>query len=82
MGLGRCPGQDTINFTPDDVFEVPCPACGTQVEFFKDDPTRRCPNCGNRFPNPKLDVGCAAWCPAASRCAAVLEAAPPSGESA
>jgi endogenous inhibitor of DNA gyrase (YacG/DUF329 family) len=71
MALGRCPGQDTINFTPDDVYEVPCPECGKLVEFFKDDPTRRCPSCGNRFPNPKLDLGCAAWCPAAGDCAAV-----------
>ena len=67
----RCPGQDMRFWKPEDIFEAQCPKCERKVEFFKDDPTRRCPNCGNRFPNPKLDLGCAAWCPAAKECAAV-----------
>jgi HD superfamily phosphodiesterase len=43
------------------------------VEFFKDDSTRKCLACGNRFANPKLDLGCAAYCPYAAQC---LEALP------
>ncbi|PKQ28414.1 MAG: hypothetical protein CVT63_02930 [Candidatus Anoxymicrobium japonicum] len=67
-----CPGQNTLFWKPEDVFETPCPACGYNVEFFKGDPTRKCPECGFRFPNPRLDMGCLEWCPYADRCAAAL----------
>jgi len=66
----RCPGQDPQNWKPDDVFEVPCPKCGAKVEFFKDDGTRACPACRHRFRNPRLDLGCAEWCPYADKCLA------------
>jgi len=36
----KCPGQDSQYWKPGAVFEVKCPKCGTEVEFFKDDPTR------------------------------------------
>jgi len=26
MNIGRCPGQDRINWTPDDIFDVLCPS--------------------------------------------------------
>ncbi len=37
-----CPGQDRSNWTPDDIFEVPCTNCGATIEFFKDDAKRFC----------------------------------------
>ena len=31
-------------------------------EFFKDETTRRCKNCGHKIVNPRMDFGCAAYC--------------------
>ncbi len=76
MSTLRCPGQDTRYWTKDDIFDTPCPACEKPVEFFKSDTVRKCANCGYRFKNPKIDLGCAEWCPAASECAAVRLEAP------
>ena len=64
----KCPGQDVRYWKPDAVFEVPCPACGAAVEFFKDDAWRKCHKCGHRFSNPRIDLGCAEWCPYAEQC--------------
>jgi len=64
----KCPGQDSRNWKPGDVFDTPCPKCGAVVEFFKDEPTRKCKACGHRFPNPKTDFGCAAYCKFAEQC--------------
>ncbi|MFC1678293.1 phosphohydrolase [Patescibacteria group bacterium] len=64
----QCPGQDTKFWSADAIFEVKCPECGHEVEFFKDDPSRKCKKCGYRFINPKLDFGCAAYCPFAQQC--------------
>jgi len=64
----KCPGQDMQFWKPGDIFEVACPACGRTVEFFKDDTARRCGHCGHRFANPKMDFGCAAYCPYAEQC--------------
>lgn len=68
---GGCPGSDMSTWTPDDIFEIACPRCGYGIEFFKDDPRRRCHGCGMVLTNPRLDVGCAAWCPAAAECGAM-----------
>ena len=69
MAMDRgCPGQDRSSWTADDIFEVPCPNCGKEIEFFKDDARRYCRSCGTCVPNPKQDVGCAAWCSAAEKC--------------
>ena len=57
---------------PGAIYEVPCPQCSRQVEFFKDDTARRCPGCGHRFVNPKLDFGCAAYCQFAEQCIGTL----------
>lgn len=54
------------------IFEVRCPKCGNQVEFYKDDTNRRCHHCGNRFVNPKMDFGCAAYCQYAEQCLGTL----------
>lgn len=64
----KCPGQDSRYWKPGAIFEVPCPECGHQVEFFKDETTRKCPKCGHRFVNPGLDFGCAAYCRYAEQC--------------
>ena len=64
----RCPGQDTRFWKPGAIFEVPCPKCGRMVEFFKDESTRRCKQCGHKIINPKMDFGCAAYCKYAAQC--------------
>ena len=64
----KCPGQDTQYWKPGAIFEAKCPECGHDVEFFKDDTTRKCPACQHRFLNPGLDFGCAAYCPFAEQC--------------
>jgi HD superfamily phosphodiesterase len=64
----RCPGQDTQYWQPDAIYEVKCPECDGMVEFFKDDTTRKCEHCGHKFPNPKMDFGCAAYCKYAEQC--------------
>ena len=63
----RCPGQDMRFWRPGDIFQIPCPKCGTTVEFFKDEVRRKC-RCGHEIVNPKLDLGCAEWCPYAEQC--------------
>ncbi|MDL2274537.1 phosphohydrolase [Desulfosarcina sp. OttesenSCG-928-G10] len=68
----KCPGQDTLYWKPGAIYEVPCPECGAGVEFFKDDTLRKCPKCGHAFVNPKMDFGCAAYCPHAAQCIGTL----------
>lgn len=64
----KCPGQDSQYWKPGAIFEVKCPQCGSEVEFFKDDTTRKCKKCGHRFLNPGLDFGCASYCKYAEQC--------------
>ncbi|MGA1824601.1 MAG: HD domain-containing protein [bacterium] len=64
----RCPGQDTRYWKAGDIFEIPCPSCGHQVEFFKDESSRKCKNCGHMLLNPKMDFGCATYCKFAEQC--------------
>jgi HD superfamily phosphodiesterase/DNA-directed RNA polymerase subunit RPC12/RpoP len=64
----RCPGQDSRYWKPGAIYEVTCPHCGSSVEFFKDESTRRCKKCGNKLVNPKMDFGCAAYCKYAEQC--------------
>ena len=45
---------------------VPCPDCGRMVEFFTDEPKRRC-RCGHLLLRESLPR-CAEWCPAAAVC--------------
>lgn len=64
----KCPGQDSRYWNQKAIYEVTCPNCGSDVEFFKDESKRRCPTCGYLFLNPKLDLGCAAYCRFAEQC--------------
>ncbi len=68
----KCPGQDSRYWKPGAIFNVQCPECGKEVEFFKDDTSRKCGNCGHRFVNPKMDFGCAAYCQYAEQCIGTL----------
>jgi hypothetical protein len=63
----KCPGQDMRFWKPGDIFDTQCPKCGRRVEFFKDEVKRKC-RCGHEIVNPKLDFGCAQWCPYAEQC--------------
>lgn len=64
----KCPGQDPMFWKPGDVFEIPCPKCGYGVEFMKYDVKRKCRRCGHEIVNPKIDFGCAEWCPYGESC--------------
>lgn len=64
----KCPGQDSRYWKPDAIFSVPCPVCDKLVEFFRDESTRRCKNCGHKMVNPRMDFGCAAYCKFAEQC--------------
>jgi hypothetical protein len=68
----KCPGQDMQYWDAEAIFDVTCPECEAQVEFYKDDTTRACPSCGHRFVNPKMDFGCAAYCKYAEQCIGTL----------
>jgi len=73
MPVFKCPGQDTRFWKPGDVFEAPCPHCGRPVEFWRDEPRAKCRACGKTVRNPKLNLGCAEWCPYAKQCLGVSE---------
>ncbi|PLX50438.1 MAG: phosphohydrolase [Desulfobulbaceae bacterium] len=64
----QCPGQDSRYWTENDIFESRCPKCGSTLEFFKDDSSRPCPQCGYRMLNPQINFGCAEYCPHAEQC--------------
>ncbi|HKL01361.1 MAG TPA: HD domain-containing protein [Desulfotignum sp.] len=68
----KCPGQDTQYWDQDAIFETRCPECGHEMEFFKDDATRRCGHCRKKIVNPKMDFGCAAYCKFAEQCLGTL----------
>ena len=55
MVFKKCPGQDLSQKRLEDVVcNLPCPKCGSEVEFFFDDKNRICPECG--FKVSKSDV--------------------------
>jgi hypothetical protein len=64
----QCPGQDNRYWSGEAVFEIPCPQCGAMLEFFKDDSQRGCRQCGQKVLNPRIDFGCASYCPHAEQC--------------
>ncbi len=68
----KCPGQDMQYWNESAIYEETCPKCGGTVEFYKDDTNRKCGRCGHRMVNPRLDFGCAAYCPFAEQCLGTL----------
>ncbi len=68
MAEKRCPGQDQRYWKFEDIFDVVCPHCETEIEFWKDEPVRTCPECKKSVRNPKIDPGCAEWCQYADEC--------------
>lgn len=68
----KCPGQDIRYWKPGAIFDVKCPKCGHEVEFFKDDTARKCGKCGYKFVNPDIDFSCASYCPYAEQCLGTL----------
>ncbi|MEK7270948.1 MAG: hypothetical protein AAB215_08440 [Planctomycetota bacterium] len=76
MSAPRCPGQDQRYWKPEDIATRACPACGREIEIWKDEPTRACPGCGAIIRNPRLDLACAQWCPFGSDCISATKKAP------
>ena len=70
----KCPGQDSRYWDEAAIFETECSNCGHVVEFFKDDSTRKCRQCGQQMLNPKMDFGCASYCPYAEQCLGAMPA--------
>ena len=73
MVFKKCPGQDLSRKKIQDVVsEIICPFCFFSIEFFFDDSSRLCPNCGKRVDKSEeklqMDFGCAVWCDAAEQC--------------
>lgn len=68
----KCPGQDMKYWKADAIFETTCPKCTATVEFYKDDTSRKCGNCGHRLVNPHMDFGCASYCQYAEQCLGTL----------
>jgi hypothetical protein len=64
----QCPGQDSRYWDGEAVFEANCSECGNVLEFFRDDNARKCGKCGHKTLNPRIDFGCASYCPYASQC--------------
>ncbi len=68
----KCPGQDMKYWKASAIFDTKCPKCGSTVEFYKDDTSRKCSKCGHRFVNPQMDFGCASYCQYAEQCLGAL----------
>ena len=68
MSKIKCPGQDQRYWKPEDIFNVLCPYCKAEIEFWKDEPVRPCPDCKKEIRNPRIDLGCAEWCKYAKDC--------------
>jgi hypothetical protein len=46
------------DWKPGDIFEATCPWCNEgKVEFFKDEPRRKCPKCGRPVKKPTHRYG-------------------------
>lgn len=68
----KCPGVDTMFWKEDDIFEIPCPECGKNIEFFKDDSSRKCSGCEKTFFNPRIKTDCLEYCKFADQCKELL----------
>jgi ribosomal protein S27E len=52
--MHKCPREEHRDWSPDEEFEVKCPGCGRNIDFFKDEEKRKCHNCGRMVTNPRL----------------------------
>jgi len=52
--INKCPGQDNRIWNERNVYDVECSNCGTAVEFWKDDKSHKCPDCGQDVANPRF----------------------------
>jgi putative nucleotidyltransferase with HDIG domain len=68
MTTFRCPAENLESWTLRDIFEIACPYCGNQMEFFKDDPFLTCSRCRKEVNNPRISIGCTEWCIFSERC--------------
>ena len=64
----KCPGQDSRYWKPGSIFDEKCPQCGADVEFFKDDTTRKCGRVRTPVRQSEMDFGCASYCQYAEEC--------------
>jgi hypothetical protein len=80
MSESHCPGQDQRYWKPDDIFDVICPSCGNEIEFWKDESLRTCAKCKNSVCNPRIDLGCAKWCQHGKECLEKLRGLLPSAK--
>ena len=62
--LAKCPGTDSRSVRPE---YRRCTECGYRLEFFSDELTRRCPQCGSKQMK-EAEPSCVVWCPAAEAC--------------
>jgi putative nucleotidyltransferase with HDIG domain len=52
----------------EDIVETKCPKCGQTLEFWPDEPVRKCRTCGHRLVNPENTLKCLEWCRYAAQC--------------
>ncbi len=64
--MRKCTGNNTREWGLDAIFDVVCKKCGALVEFFRDDITRNCRQCGHTVYNDRKDFGCGQWCSSSS----------------
>ena len=64
--MRKCSGNNFEEWGFDAIFDIECSSCGNLVEFFKDEITRKCPQCKNTVPNNRGNYGCGQWCSSSS----------------
>ncbi len=64
--MRKCMGNSTQDWGYDAIFHIECPDCGNRVEFFRDEITRNCLQCGKTVPNGRENYGCGQWCSSSS----------------
>lgn len=64
----RCPGMSFRSWGVDDIYEIACPHCDEQIEFFSIDKGQHCPGCLRWITNPRGRATCSEWCTASGDC--------------